>query len=109
MSAAPAEVAAVTAVRDEYTDTLARRGHAIRWQLGPNARRRGHAYFWEGRCERCGAELSIGDGWSSCPGVRDARHTTCSGPGTAVLTDIETAHVHEQISDAMQDFLWERG
>lgn len=107
MSAGPVEITAVKAMRDEYTETLAQRGHAIRWRLGVNARRRGHAYFWKGRCEHCGAEISVGDGWSSCPGVRDARRIPCSGPGTAVLTEIETAHVHEQVADAAVEFLRE--
>jgi hypothetical protein len=49
----------------------------------------------------------IGSAWSSCGGVRDARHVGCSGPGTAVLTDIEEAHVADLFAAAVADFLWE--
>ncbi|KZB86358.1 hypothetical protein AVL48_26540 [Amycolatopsis regifaucium] len=38
--------------------------------------------------------------------VKEARtdwHETCGGPSTAVLTEIETAHVHEWITDAVNE------
>jgi hypothetical protein len=103
VSAGAAEVAAVKAARDEHDRAAAARGHALRWQLGENARRRGHAYFWRGRCGHCGAELSVGSAWSS-GGVRDARDVVCSGPGTAVLTEIEAGRVGELVAAAVADF-----
>ncbi len=104
MSASAAEVVAVKAARDEHDGAAAGRGHRLRWQLGENARRRGHAYFWEGRCEHCGATVSVGAGWSSCSGVRHARRVPCSGPGTAVLTEIETERAHELVAAAVREF-----
>jgi hypothetical protein len=96
---------AVKSVRDEYDRILTGRGHAMDWHLGTNARRRGYACFWEGRCEHCGAEMSVASGWTSCPGVRDARHQPCSGPGTAVLTEIETGRVSQLIAAAVDEFV----
>jgi len=107
MSASRVVVAEVIAARDDYDRTLSARRHAMGWQLGANARWRGHAYFWDGRCEHCGAEMSIGSGWSSCGGVRDARDVVCSGPGTAVLTEIETDRVADLITAAVTEFLEE--
>ncbi|MFD8492420.1 hypothetical protein [Amycolatopsis sp. NPDC059657] len=107
MSARAGEVAAVKATRDDYNQALTARGHAMRWRLGTNALRRGHAYFWEGRCVHCGAEMSIGSAWSSCGGVRDARDVACSGPGTAVLTEIETGRSADLVAAAVGEFLWE--
>lgn len=104
MSAGVAETVAVKAARDDWNRTLTNKGHAMAWQLGPNARRRGHAYFWEATCTHCGAEISVADGATSCGGVRDARHVACSGPGTAVLTDIETARVADLITAAVTEF-----
>ncbi|MFE3178686.1 hypothetical protein ACFXPA_44135 [Amycolatopsis sp. NPDC059090] len=104
MSASRSEQAGADVVRDDYTRSLARKGHAMAWTLGRNARRKGHAYFWEGRCTRCGAEISVAADSISCPGARDARKTRCSGPGTAVLTDIENARAAERIAASGRAF-----
>lgn len=104
MSATADERRAALAVRDDHDREAARRGHVLRWRLGDNARRRGHAYFWEGRCEHCAAQISVGATWSSCPGVRDARKVACSGPGTAVLTEIEAGRASELVADAVTQF-----
>lgn len=87
--------------RDSYTDAVQR---PRRPKASAKARRRGHVYFWEGRREHCGAEISVGSGWSSCSGIRDARREICSGAGTAALTAIETEHVHDQLADAVREF-----
>ncbi len=105
MSAGRAERAEVLVLREDW-DTRARdRGHLLRWRLGPTARRRGFAYVWEGRCEHCGAEVTVGRSWSSCPRVRDARRVACSGPGTAVLTEIETEQARTRCGEAIADYL----
>jgi len=106
VSATKTEVAEVKAARDDWDRRLTAAGHAMCWQLGANARRRGHAYFWDGYCAHCGAEISVGVCWTTA-GVRDARRVACSGPGTAVCTEIEAARVSEQIVAAVEVFLWE--
>ncbi|NKQ59054.1 hypothetical protein HFP15_40050 [Amycolatopsis sp. K13G38] len=92
--------------RDERERCRGGRGEGRPRRARQGSRRRGHAYFWEGRCEHCGATVSVGSGWSSCPGVRDARHVACSGPGTAVLTEIEieTERAHELAAAAVREF-----
>ncbi|MGQ0777190.1 MAG: hypothetical protein ACT4NY_22705 [Pseudonocardiales bacterium] len=91
--------------RRMYLDINARQlGHAMIWQLGLNATHQGHAYHWVGRCGDCGAEVSVGARWSTCAGVRDARKVRCSGPGTAVLTEIEAARSGDLITAAVAEF-----
>jgi hypothetical protein len=92
--------------RDDMAKHIRKLGHrTMTWKLAPNSRRRGHAYHWLGMCEDCGAEVSVGASWSSCPSVRDARHDRCSGPGTKVLTEIEAARASELIAAAGAEFL----
>lgn len=102
-----AEYTSVMAARDEFTGHAQVRGHAMRWQLGENARKVGYAYFWNGQCRHCGAEVSIGSCWSSCRGVRDARAVGCSGAGTHVLTEIEAKHVHRAMHAAVARYATE--
>lgn len=100
------EIAAVTATRDDL-DTFARAlGHQLTWRLGEHPLRRGYAYRWDARCEHCGAAVSAFRCGSSCLGIRDARHDPCSGPGTAVLTEIEEHRVGELITQAVRNFGW---
>jgi hypothetical protein len=79
-------------------------GHTLRWRLGENATRRGHEYFKVGTCSQCAAEVSVGASWSSCSGVRDARRVPCSGPGTAVLTEIEAGRCADLFAGAVARF-----
>lgn len=90
--------------RDNIDREAATLGHAMTWKLGPNATRKGHAYYFEGKCQHCAAEASAGSMWSSCGGIRDARHEPCSGPGTAILTEIEAARAAELIAPAIAEF-----
>lgn len=90
--------------RDDYDRQLSAAGHRMQWKLGENSRRAEYAWFWEGHCSNCGAEMSVGATWSSCGGVRDARHVPCSGPGTDVLTVIEADRSAELTQAALDDF-----
>lgn len=105
VSAGRAERAEVLALREDRDARARDRGHLLRWRLGPTALRRGCAYLWDGRCEHCGAEVTVGRSWSSCSGVRDARRVACSGPGTAVLTEIETDQALSRCGEAIADYL----
>uniref|UniRef100_UPI003F49500E hypothetical protein n=1 Tax=Nonomuraea sp. CA-251285 TaxID=3240002 RepID=UPI003F49500E len=98
------EVADVKLNRDEKDGVARGLGHELTWRLGPNARRKGWAYHWIGDCVHCAATVSVGWGWSSCGGIRDARHVPCSGPGTAILTEIEAARSRELVAEAIAQF-----
>lgn len=101
MSAGRVERADVLAAREDWDLRARGRGHLLCWQLGATALRRGYAYVWDGRCGHCGAELTVGWSWTSCPGVRDARDVACSVPGTAVLTEIETERAGQLLGEAI--------
>ena len=94
-------------VRDHVDAGARDLGHTLAWELGPCALVPGHAYHWVGVCGDCGATASASAGSSSCPGVRDARHERCSGPGTALLTQIETDRVRELMAAAVVEFVAE--
>ncbi|WP_033024169.1 hypothetical protein, partial [Streptomyces capuensis] len=67
----------------QHMDTqVAERGHTLTWKRLPRPTTN-HALRFEGTCTDCGATVTIGSTWSSCSTIRDARNTTCSGPGTA--------------------------
>jgi hypothetical protein len=90
--------------RDEQDRAAAGRGHKLAWQLGENANKAGHAYFFEGTCEHCGAVVMVGSAWTSSHGVLDARDALCSGPGTAVLAEIEAGRRAELFAEAVAQF-----
>jgi hypothetical protein len=98
------EVQDVKAGRDEWDARLRAAGHAMTWKLGPNATRKGHCYHWVGLCGHCGAGMTIGRGFTTCSVVRDAREEPCSGPGTAILTEIEAQRVHDLVAGAVAEF-----
>lgn len=102
--ASRSEMQSADGTRDDVDARARRLGHDMTWQLGPNARRRGHAYFWRGTCTNCAATVDAGDMYSSCSGIRDARKVACSGPGTAVLTEVEADHVRAQVASAARQF-----
>jgi hypothetical protein len=104
MSATRDQRESAKAVRDDVTVRASELGHSMTWKPGPNATRRGYAFFFEGECKHCGARASAGSSWSSCSGIRDARRVECSGPGTKVLTEIETERAHQLVADAVQAF-----
>lgn len=104
MSATRDERLSAEFTRDNVDTRATELGHVMTWELAPNSRRRGHCYHFQGACTNCGAEATAGAAWSSCGGVRDARREPCSGPGTTVLTDIETGRVHDLAAGAVADF-----
>jgi hypothetical protein len=104
MSATRDQRESTKAVRDDLTERAGRLGHTMTWKLGPNSARRGFAYHFVGECQHCGASAVAYDGGSSCRGIIDARHAGCSGPGTKVLTEIETERFHAIVAGAVQTF-----
>lgn len=90
--------------RDRQDEKCTGLGHDMAWELGPNSRRRGHAYHWLGRCRHDGAEITVGASWTSCGGIRDARKVRCSGPGTAVLTEIEAERANQLVNAAVAGY-----
>jgi hypothetical protein len=93
-----------TANRDDFDRKLTAAGHKMTWHLAPGSHRKGHCYTWVGDCEHCAANMTVSWCGSSCQGVRDARHVECSGPGTAVLTEIEQQHADELMGEALAEF-----
>lgn len=102
--ASRSEMQSADGVRNDLDERARNLGHSMTWKLGPNSRRRGCAYHWLGTCEHCGAEATAMDMASSCSGIRDARKVPCSGPGTAMLTEVEAEHVHQQVASAARQF-----
>ena len=90
--------------RDDIDRKATALGHAMTWKLAPNSTRKGHCYYFLGECGNCGAQASAGSMWSSCQGIRAARHEPCGGPGTAILTQIEADRVSELIAPAIAEF-----
>jgi hypothetical protein len=90
--------------RDDLDVRASILGHTMTWALGANSNRGGYYYHFVGRCEDCGAMATAGWAGSSCPSVRDARRVPCSGPGTAILTEIEERRSADLIAGAVAAF-----
>lgn len=92
-----------TLAKQAMNGQVADLGHTLAWKRLP--REAGTALVFEGSCRACGASVQIGEAWSSCRGVRDARHESCSGPGTAVLTEVEAERSAELMGEATGAYL----
>jgi hypothetical protein len=92
-----------TPAKQDMTERTAALGHTLTWKRRP--RPAGTALAFEGTCGDCGATVEIGASWSSCGTIRDARREQCSGPGTAVLTEIEADRSSELFGEAVADYL----
>lgn len=90
--------------KQDMNETAGRNGHTLTWKQMPRPTRE-HALYFEGTCTDCGATVQIGSGWSSCRTIRDARNETCSGPGTAVLAEVEQNRADELAGDAIGEYL----
>lgn len=95
---------AAAGCRDDLDQRAQVLGHSMIWELGAESNKRGHCYHFVGRCSDCGAMASAFRGGSSCPSVRDARKVACSGPGTAILTEIEESRSADLIAGAVAAF-----
>lgn len=84
--------------KDDVTRQAAALGHTLTW-------RNHRGYTSEGECGDCGATVTVGLGYTSCATVRDARTASCSGAGTAVLTEVEEQHSVELIGQAVDAYL----
>lgn len=78
-------------------------GHTLTWKRLPRPSK-DHALLFEGTCTDCGATVCIDRSSSSTTGIRDARNETCSGPGTAVLTQIEQERASEQFAGLVDEY-----
>jgi hypothetical protein len=96
-----------TLAKADMNETAVGNGHAITWKRLP--RDPGCALVFEATCGDCGATVCIGELWSSCGTIRDARRTRCSGPGTAILTDIEAERDADVFSGLLDDYLTATG
>ncbi|MCF1592481.1 hypothetical protein [Streptomyces muensis] len=93
-----------TLAKQDMNTQVADRGHTLTWKQVPRPTL-DHALAFEGTCRDCGATVTIGSGWSSCGTVRDARSSDCSGPGTAVLTQLEQDRSAELTGEAVGEYL----
>ncbi|MGW0948517.1 hypothetical protein ACWD4O_39005 [Streptomyces sp. NPDC002623] len=85
-------------------ETAEANGHTLTWNRLPRESR-DHALIFEGTCTDCGATVRIDRYSSSTTGVRDARNDTCSGAGTAVLTEIEQERADDLADEAIREYL----
>ena len=85
-------------------EVAGKNGHTLTWKRLPRESKN-HALVFEGTCADCGATVCIDRYASSTTGIRDARNESCSGPGTAVLTDIEQERASELFADAVGDYV----
>lgn len=90
--------------KQHMNETATANGHTLTWKRLPRPSK-DHALAFEGTCTDCGATVEIGSGWSSCATIRDARNETCSGPGTAVLTEVEAARASELFAEALGEYV----
>lgn len=84
--------------REDWNARTTELGHTISWSFDRACK------TYTGECSDCGARILVRSCSTSCDGVRDARSTECSGPGTKILTEIEQARCSELIGAALADF-----
>jgi hypothetical protein len=76
-----------TTITGTYPDTEFGGLRAARDDWDMKARARGHVPVWKriaknafgGQCRACGAEMTVGAGWSSTPSAADLRRGACPG------------------------------
>ncbi|MFD7705633.1 hypothetical protein [Streptomyces sp. NPDC059786] len=86
---------------NEIADGL---GHTLTWKRQPRPSKE-HALVFEGTCTDCGATVRITRYASTTTGVRDARSSICTGPGTAILTEIEQERAAEETAELVGEYL----
>jgi hypothetical protein len=82
--------------RDHVNSIATNGGHKLDWEQIQGG--------WSGTCGDCGANATAFVGGSSSRSVRDARSYECSGPATAILTEIEDDHFAEFLDEAVGQF-----
>jgi hypothetical protein len=90
--------------KQHMNEVAASNGHTLTWKRRPRPSKE-YALVFEGTCTDCGATVCIDRYSSSTTGVRDARNATCTGAGTAVLTEIEQGHENEQAGEIVGEYL----
>lgn len=93
-----------TIAKGQMDEQVAELGHTLTWKRLPRPSRE-HALVYEGTCDDCGATVEFGSTWSSCRTIRDARSETCSGPGTAALTEVEQERADELAAEAIGEYI----
>ncbi|MFE9769499.1 hypothetical protein ACFYPC_34110 [Streptomyces sp. NPDC005808] len=90
--------------KQHMNEVAGENGHTLTWKRLPR-KSKDHALVFEGTCGDCGATVEIGNGWSSCATIRNARDEACSGPGTAVLTQVEQERASELFAEAVGEYV----
>lgn len=90
--------------KEHMNEVAGSNGHTLTWKRLPRPSKE-HALVFEGTCTDCGATVNIGSGWSSCSTIRNARDEQCSGPGTAVLTEVEQERSTELVGEAIGEYV----
>jgi hypothetical protein len=93
-----------TQQRDAMDPEFRSRGHDMAWERGEGWNRKGRAQYWEGTCRHCGAGATVGSSWSSSHTGKDARHETCSGPGTGWQNEMVEELRHQRFQEAVSQF-----
>lgn len=90
--------------KQHMNEVASKNGHTLTWKRLPRPSK-DHALVFEGTCTDCGATVEIGNGWSSCATIRNARDEACSGTGTAVITEVEQDRADELAGEAIGEYL----
>ncbi|TQE20214.1 hypothetical protein Sipo8835_33560 [Streptomyces ipomoeae] len=90
--------------KQRMNEVASQNGHTLTRKRLPRESK-DHALVFEGTCADCGATVEIGKGWSSCATIRNARDEACSGPGTAVLTEVEEERASELFAEAVGEYV----
>ncbi|NUP15476.1 MAG: hypothetical protein HOZ81_05100 [Streptomyces sp.] len=93
-----------TEAKQHMNEVTGRNGHTLTWKRLPRPSKN-HALVFEGTCTDCGATVCIDRYASSTTGIRDARNESCSGPGTAILTEVEQERASELFAEAVGEYV----
>lgn len=93
-----------TPYKQHMNERATKLGHRpLTWEQLP--RPAGTALIFKGTCTDCGATIQIDRSGSSSSTTRNARDDACTGPGTAILTEIEQDRSDELIGEAIGEYL----
>lgn len=90
--------------REDWHGQLAAGGHAMTWHLEDGGI--GTCAEWQGQCTDCGANVAVFDGGTSCWRFgKDARETSCSGPGSAWQDEMLRERQQDPVTGIVAEFL----
>ncbi|MFI1485716.1 hypothetical protein [Streptomyces sp. NPDC020747] len=90
--------------KERMNEVAGANGHTLTWKRLPREHS-GCALIFEGTCTDCGATVQIDRYASTCATIRNARDEQCSGPGTAVLTEVEQQRSSELAGEAVGEYV----